>query len=84
VNYYLVYWYNAENKRENGTTLTYTKGKREAHSIVRNATPPMGVTAMIPTLAELLTSKIEEEIELTDVDKAQARNRGYVTLEYGT
>jgi hypothetical protein len=84
VNFYLVYWYNAENKRENGTTLAYASSKRDAHQIVRNAVTPHGVTAMIPTVAELLTPQIEEEIGLMDADKSLARFSGYVTLEHGT
>lgn len=41
--FYIVYWYDTENKRQTGTTLVYTDSKRSAHQTIRKAFPPVGV-----------------------------------------
>ena len=84
MNYYLVYWYDAEDKRLNGTSLIYAESKRAAHNIVRNALTPPTVTTMVTGHAELLTLKLEEELDISEHDKAIASYQGYTHIEWGT
>ena len=82
--FFIVYWYDQERHRQNGSHLVYARNKKAAHTAVRNAFAPPGVTAMVPSYADLLTPQLEEGFDITEAQKNLASQTGPTLLEYGT